>query len=278
MTGFGTSRIQETFDLSKFQVSESPKIWVFDNILSESLLSNVDYDFEHYNETNEVEPALETEDSLAPHFNEEGQANEKWVYMRPEDAASLVDTIKRLGHIRHSYQDKIAIMEKEKGAEDQYAHMDRYVFKHPEHLTKTVNASLLHDVGDGEMIPRVSFVINFSNEGGCRFPNGTTVKFIPAKRGRVVMFENYVKGGAEIDPRAEHFGVYGQTAGKRVLTAGMLYNGDGPDFSSSESSSEGFLYFPSGTVSNEANAPSAFPSKPTASYPTSHIGRRRKSN
>lgn len=256
-------------DLRTYQVSESPKMWIIDGLLSQVLLSRVDEAFTIANKTGNYPLSIldwrtcgadlslaELYSSVIPHEDSfvreedyDAAQVQRGIQMTPEDSKELMATIKMFSHVEGSYQDELYVIETPRGAEDQDAHQDRFQYDlHPDYLAKTVNASLLHDMGEegsGFVVPRVSFVINFSDVGGLLFPNAKTQKFVPAKKGRVVMFENYVNGGADVDPTAEHYGVYDERDGKRVATGGVLYNGEGPDFSSTKTS-EGFVYLTKG--------------------------------
>jgi len=84
-----------------------------------------------------------------------------------------------------------------------------------------------------KVVPTVTVVVYFNSVGGICFPNAPEeVGTIAAERGRVVMFENYLKDcqRPSHNPAAAHYGLYFQDKPKRILVMGILAN-QTPQFS-----------------------------------------------
>lgn len=84
-----------------------------------------------------------------------------------------------------------------------------------------------------KVVPAVTVVVYFNSVGGICFPNAPEeVGTIAAKRGRVVMFENYLEDCQRPthNPAAAHYGLYFQDKPKRILVMGILAN-QTPQFS-----------------------------------------------
>merc|ERR1719410_1829414 len=78
---------------------------------------------------------------------------------------------------------------------------------------------------------------------------------IPAKAGRVVMFENYLKDGRTVDVNVVHSG-YSEHSdrAKRLILAGIYYDGPNFDMTSRSTIPGSFMYF-----SERASAPALYP-------------------
>jgi len=84
-----------------------------------------------------------------------------------------------------------------------------------------------------KVVPTVTVVVYFNSVGGICFPNAPEeAGTIAAERGRVVMFENYLKDcqRPSHNPAAAHYGLYFQDKPKRILVMGILAN-QTPQFS-----------------------------------------------
>ena len=116
----------------------------------------------------------------------------------------------------------------------QQAHMDSFDIRNvPAPLAPLVDRKRLsspHNLPDWAVttpptfvIPTLSFVVYFNDVGGCTFPHAEMAnKTIQGKRGRIIMFGNYIDSQRPShDTTAMHFGTYdGKT--KRIMTMGML--------------------------------------------------------
>ncbi|CAE7688824.1 unnamed protein product [Symbiodinium sp. KB8] len=82
------------------------------------------------------------------------------------------------------------------------------------------------------VVPTISVVVYFNSVGGLQFPHSADkLGTIAAKRGRIVMFQNYVDTDRpHHDSMAAHCGVYLDSLPKRILVMGILAN-ETPSFS-----------------------------------------------
>ncbi|CAE7353095.1 unnamed protein product [Symbiodinium sp. CCMP2592] len=82
------------------------------------------------------------------------------------------------------------------------------------------------------VVPTISVVVYFNSVGGLQFPHSADeLGTIAAKRGRIVMFQNYVDTDRPYhDSMAAHCGIYLDSLPKRILVMGILAN-DTPSFS-----------------------------------------------
>lgn len=189
-------------------VCSDPHIWVFDGLLSDALLKRVDEEFEQV----------------------------KWKSMNGRQVRILelkVDEV--IGELPRtlcaiSHIDEVApchnvwIMDVQ--GRDQGAHMDGWEVSRNREYTKHLDmskCSVQTHKGFSTVIPTLSFVIYFNDVGGCTFPKAAMPNpTVPAKRGRILMFQNYDDAQRPAhNPSAVHFGVYGDSP-KRVMTAGVL--------------------------------------------------------
>jgi len=135
---------------------------------------------------------------------------------------------------------------------DQGAHMDGWEVEKSRQSMQMLDlskCSIQCHNGFNTVIPTLSFVIYFNDSGGISFPRASLSKpMISAKRGRIVMFQNYDDTNRPAhNPKALHHGVYGQSF-KRVMTAGVMSSEtplqlQGPEFANAPFT-RGFLYAP----------------------------------
>ncbi|CAE7331444.1 unnamed protein product [Symbiodinium sp. CCMP2456] len=99
------------------------------------------------------------------------------------------------------------------------------------------------------VVPTISVVVYFNSVGGLHFPHSADkLGTIAAKRGRIVMFQNYVDTDRpHHDSMAAHCGIYLDSLPKRILVMGILAN-ETPSFSQrrpgSTSPKPGLIYCP----------------------------------
>lgn len=218
------------FDLGPYQVSESPKVWVFDGLLSDDALKAVNNSF-----------AGKTQYG-------------SWEI--PKASNEIMDTLQILAHVDHPllYQDMMYVAEYQPGYH-QSAHMDRYsLSNYPDELLKTVNVSRLalvdeeangfNEPSHDQAIPLYSFIVNFGNVGSTNFVGGEEETSIPAKANRIVMWQNYLEDGS-VDHAALHHGIYPDVEdGKRILSAGAVADPLNQPNLRSNVASHGWLHFP----------------------------------
>lgn len=235
-------------------VCSDPHIWVFDGLLSDSLLKRVDEAFEQV----------------------------KWKSMNgrrvrivelnvDEVIEELPRTLCAISHIEEVAPCRnVWIMDVQ--GRDQGAHMDGWEVSPNREYTKHLDmskCSVQTHKGFNTVIPTLSFVIYFNDVGGCAFPKAAMPNpTVPAKRGRILMFHNYNDSQRPAhNPAAVHFGVYGD-APKRVMTAGVLSHETPWELlgASSDRKTQGVLYAPimhrSNTSCGEPDPPRAPPAPP----------------
>eukprot|EP00928_Gymnodinium_smaydae_P040112 TRINITY_DN27260_c0_g1_i1.p1 TRINITY_DN27260_c0_g1~~TRINITY_DN27260_c0_g1_i1.p1 ORF type:complete len:561 (-),score=95.99 TRINITY_DN27260_c0_g1_i1:272-1954(-) len=215
-------------------VCSDPPIWVFDGLLSEKLLDHVDASFE----------GLEWRSM-------NGREVRILEHEVDEVTAELPRTLCEISHIDEiSPCQKVWIMDVQ--GRDQGAHMDGWEVAKSREAMKQLDlskCSVQNHQGFSTIIPTLSFVIYFNDVGGCTFPKAAMEQAsIPAKRGRILMFQNYKDADRPAhNPAAVHFGVYGASP-KRVMTAGVMSSETPVGLQSSPfggpSKTKGFLYAP----------------------------------
>jgi len=157
---------------------------------------------------------------------------------------------------------------------DQGAHMDGWEVEKSRQSMQMLDlskCSIQCHKGFSTVIPTLSFVIYFNDSGGISFPRALLSRpVISAKRGRIVMFQNYDDMNRPAhNPKALHHGVYGQSF-KRVMTAGVMSSEtplqlQSPEFADAPLA-RGFLYAPimhrSNTSCGDISTPSPPPRPP----------------
>lgn len=237
------------------QVCSDPPIWVFDGLLSDSLLERVDTSFEDIQwQTMNGRTVRMVELSIDDQLSE------------------LTQTLRSISHIEDVAPCGKAWIMDVRGR-DQGAHVDGWELEKSRksmELLDLSKCSVQCHNGFKTVIPTLSFVIYFNDSGGIAFPKAALPNpTIPAKRGRIVMFSNYddLHRPAH-NPKAVHYGVYGDVP-KRVMTAGVMSSETPAALSGSQNDgapkTKGFLYAPIMHRSNTAcgnDSPPAPPPKP----------------
>lgn len=215
------------------QVCCDPPIWVFDDLLSDSLLRRVDDSFEgirwqpmNGRQVRMVELSID------------------------EQLAELTETLRSISHIEDVAPcGKAWIMDVI--GRNQGPHLDGWEVEKNAHmqLLDLSRCSVQCHKGFSTIIPTLSFVVYFNDAGGIAFPQAALPNpTIPAKRGRILMFQNYDDAQRPAhNPRAVHYGIYGDFP-KRVMTAGVMSSSTPSELSGSSpagaSKTKGFLYAP----------------------------------
>jgi len=249
------------YDVEKNMVCSDPPIWVFDGLLSDALLARIDDSFDGVkwrpmNGRNVRTVQLNTDDN----FDE------------------LTNTKCQISHIEEITPcNKVWIMDV--GGRRQSAHMDGWEIEKNRESLKHLDlskCSVQSHRGFNTIIPTLSFVIYFNDSGGCTFPRADLPNpTIPAKRGRILMFQNYKDSERPAhNPAAMHFGEYGDIP-KRVMTAGVMSSETPSGLLDSQHAggqkTRGFLYAPimhrsntscGDTFSERAPSPPRAPPKP----------------
>mmetsp|Transcript_18195 Transcript_18195/g.32474 ORF Transcript_18195/g.32474 Transcript_18195/m.32474 type:complete len:478 (+) Transcript_18195:86-1519(+) len=214
-------------------VCSDPPIWVFDGLLSDSLLERVDNSFNgikwqslNGRQVRRVELRVDEQLEELPHVLREISQIED---VAPCNSVWIMDVVGR----------------------DQAPHMDGWDLEKNKdmELLDVSKCSVQCHKGFNTIIPTLSFVIYFNNSGGITFPKASLPSpSIPAKRGRIVMFQNYddLYRPAH-NPKAMHYGFYGDTP-KRVMTAGVMSSETPLGLSGAQlpgtPRTQGFLYAP----------------------------------
>lgn len=209
--------IGDDFDLSHYQICKDPKIWVLDGFLPEKLLSLVDRSLDKDLPTRIV-------------HNEYNHATKvRMIELRRSESngtETLFNVLTRIANV-HEVDKCQRVVVSEIWGVDQDAHIDKISVASlaPEnqglHFLNLDNFER-YQFTPSTVAPTFSFVINFNDVGELIFPHIDPIK---AKRGRIVMFQNYFDGEERrIHPLAKHYGGYECNQSKRIVTAGILTN------------------------------------------------------
>jgi hypothetical protein len=236
------------------QVCQDPPIWIFDDLLSDSLLARVDSAFDGI----KTQPLNGREVRMV-----ELNIDEHFV--------ELTHTLRDISYITDEASCGKAWVMDVKGR-NQGPHMDGWELeKHREsmQLLDLSKCSVQCHNGFNTIIPTLSIIVYFNDSGGCAFPRAALPNpVIPARRGRILMFQNYndVHRPAH-NPNAVHYGVYGDGF-KRVMTAGVMSSETPVQLSGYSAAgtrrTQGFLYAP---IMHRANTSCGTPSPPTPPPP-----------
>lgn len=243
------------------QVCLDPPIWVFDDVLSESLLDRVDDAFEGISWQ-----SMNGRQVRMVELNVDAQLEE------------LTRTLLDISHVEDVAPHGKAWIMDVKGR-DQGPHLDGWEVENCRDSMKSLDltkCSVQCHKGFSTVIPTLSFVVYFNGSGGIAFPRADLPNpQIPAKRGRIVMFQNYddLRRPAH-NPKAVHYGVYGSIP-KRVMTAGVMSSETPAELSgccsAGKSKTQGFLYAPimhrSNTACSGADSPPTPPPPPPKPKP-----------
>jgi len=198
------------FDKEPFRLYPNCNIWVFDNLLSSSFLALTDQEFmngEKIVKQAKYNPHLKTTQVRIPRMS--------W-------SAEVFEVLLRISNVRPIEIPSFFIVREVTGQTDhhpQNEHMDYASLEDIDIKTQLSWDQFQFDTSH-EKIPTFSFIVYFKNIGRIVFPNvGETVN---ARRGRIVMFQNYHNHiNRKIDYRALHYGTY-STEPKRLALFGIL--------------------------------------------------------
>mmetsp|Transcript_35854 Transcript_35854/g.83428 ORF Transcript_35854/g.83428 Transcript_35854/m.83428 type:complete len:416 (-) Transcript_35854:132-1379(-) len=210
-------------------VCSDPPIWVFDGLFSDAVLKRVDDSFQ------------------GATWTKLNQRHVRAVELDvDEQLAELTQTLVDLSCVEEAIPCRKAWVMDVHGKQ-QEPHMDGWDLEKNRESLGLLDLSkccVQSHQGFRTVIPTLSFITYFNDEGGCTFPH--TALNIAAKRGRVIMFHNYVGLQRPAhNPAAVHFGVYGD-APKRVMTAGIMSSETPGELLGQRAAckTKGFLYAP----------------------------------
>jgi hypothetical protein len=235
------------------QVCADPPIWIFDGLISESVLLHVDSAFEG------IEwQTMNGRQVRMVEFNVDDQLADLTCALRD---ISHIDDVSPCG--------KAWVMDVQ--GRNQGPHLDGWELEKNRdmQLLDLSRCSVQCHNGFNTIIPTLSMVIYFNDFGGIAFPHADLPNpTIPAKRGRIVMFQNYHDSCRPAhNPKAMHYGVYGNGA-KRVMTAGVMSNETPLELSGARPvgvpKTRGFLYAP---IMHRANTSCGNRTPPTPPTP-----------
>jgi len=233
-----------SFDASAYLVCETPKIWVFDDLLSENLLTHIDNLFEstqlravNENTTNRRSQVLDI--VIDKHTRELTEVICMVSNIEPIEQCQTVSISDVLGgsqnpHVDHMDVDSLA------------PRYQKLQFLDLSKQSAPPNSKAV--------VPTFSIVVYFNNVGSIVFPEACLPNgCIHGRRGRIIMFQNYVDSARPChSPEAVHYGTYFDSVPKRIMTAGILSNETPsmfPCFPASGHRVKGLLYS-AGTRSN----------------------------
>jgi len=206
-------------DMSSYLVCSEPNIWIFDGLLSEAFLQHVDSAFEsgQVHECHQVE-AGRRRDSRSVQLAV-GRGTQE-----------IVDVIRTLGHIDEVEPCRKLCISDVCG-DTQTPHVDHINI---DDISRTYKKTGFVDMGKqsagksnaSKIVPTFSFVVYFNSVGGIKFPQARLPHcIIPGRRGRIVMFQNYIDSQRPAyNPLATHYGIYFDDIPKRVMAMGILAN------------------------------------------------------
>lgn len=210
------------FDTAPYLVCSEPNIWVFDDLLPENFLTHIDKIFD----SGDVD--IEKVPDKRDHF--------KFVRMvtlergKNNGSSALLDTFAKISHVTEIEKCRYVVVSEIWG-ENQDCHMDHADIDNLAPAYQKLGFLNLNRFNrfcfdKSKVIPTFSFVVNINDVGSIVFPNAAlTDKTIPAKRGRIVMFQNYIESQRPItNTLCHHYGTYSTEKAKRVITAGVLSN------------------------------------------------------
>lgn len=218
-------------------VCEHPKIWVFDDLLSEGFLKHVDSLFD----SGKV-PATQ--------YNVFGKVRTAHSVLIDVDDVSreLIDIVREIAHV-HEVEPCTKLMVSDLYGDAQDAHVDHastqdlaIAFENLGFLDLSKQSKSEQDTT--RVVPTVSLVVYFDNVGGISFPKAHMPNdTITAQRGRIVMFHNYIDNERPAhNAAALHYGFYfpDQQRKRRLMTMGIMAN----ETPTSVSIAEAIIYCP----------------------------------
>eukprot|EP00931_Biecheleriopsis_adriatica_P027379 TRINITY_DN16484_c0_g1_i1.p1 TRINITY_DN16484_c0_g1~~TRINITY_DN16484_c0_g1_i1.p1 ORF type:complete len:443 (-),score=76.84 TRINITY_DN16484_c0_g1_i1:1198-2526(-) len=220
-------------------VCTTPKIWVFDDLCSDRFLKHVD-------------TLLDSETVHDKQYEVFGKVRKaRCVPIEvDEQSQELLEVVKSIANVQE-VEPCTKLMVSDIYGDSQDAHIDHASmqdlatsFKKLDFLDTSRQSTSSQDAS--RIVPTVSLVIYFNDVGGIRFPHAQmAVDTIPAKRGRLVMFNNYIDGQRpNHDSAALHYGFYfpDKQRRRRLMTMGIMAN-ETPSMSQN-SAVGGFIYCP----------------------------------
>ncbi|CAE7228210.1 CML1 [Symbiodinium natans] len=220
------------------RVCKDPPIWIFDGLLSEKLLQQVDAELD-----------------VLPWHSMNGRCVRMAELAVDGALEELPQKLRSVCHIQDVAEyGRIWVMDVI--GRDQGPHIDGWELaqaKQQMHGVDLSRCSVQKHKGFSTVIPTLSFVVYFNDVGGIAFPEAElSTPVIQAKRGRIVMFQNYDDSKRPAhNPKAVHYGVYAGSGDdvpfKRVLTAGVMASETPPQLLGNQKDAPaipGFLYAP----------------------------------
>lgn len=222
------------FDLSTFKVTDQPNMWMFDNLLSKEFLDYVDQQFE-------------AQDLPVRHEKVVAYEKHSRSLMLPldEHTVEFTNLLEKLGHFV-PVEDCPVLVISDVWGDDQGCHLDHVEIDDLAPLYQNLrfldgDKQRQHPENPGRIVPTLSIVVYFNDEGSINFPKLDLE--LQGKRGRIFMWQNYKdEERPEANPLAAHYGKYDQTRPKRVMACGILAN-ETPD-PTQPATTEGVLYCP----------------------------------
>jgi hypothetical protein len=203
---------KDYFYKESYRLNPNCNIWVFDNLLSSSFLAKADEAF------------MNGKQRIAQ-FGPNSLLTIKRVRIhRASWSTELYDVLHRIANVRpielpqfFDIGDVAGITEQAK----QEAHIDVGGVQDFGDIPKQISLDKFQRDPDNKTVtPTFSFILYFNDVGAVVFPK--VGEMIKARRGRIVMFQNYFNPmDKNIDCRAMHYGTY-STEPKRFAVYGML--------------------------------------------------------
>lgn len=222
------------FDLDKYKVTDKPNMWMFDDLLSKEFLDYIDQQFEtldlpvHHEKLHTYEKHTR---SLALPLDEK--------------TVEFTNLLEKLGHFVPTEACPMLVISEVWG-DDQGAHLDHVevdnlapLYQNLQFLDREKQRQ--HPDNQGRIVPTLSMVTYFNDEGSIVFPKLDME--LEGKRGRIFMWQNYHdEKRPEANPLSTHYGKYSHTRCKRVMACGVLSN-ETPD-PTQPATTKGVLYCP----------------------------------
>jgi len=197
------------FDTDSFRLDPNYNIWVFDNLLSSYFLELVDQDCME-------RPGSPKQMDHNPHLT-------KYSVRIPRTSwtEEVFEVLFRIANVCTNETTRYFIVGDVTGPTNQALQAEHMDWGAVRNLGTELSSDRLHFDDKGEnVIPTFSFILYFNDVGGLVFPN--IGKAVNAKRGRIVMLQNYHKGAdMKVDYRNRHYGTY-TTEPKRLALFGIL--------------------------------------------------------
>lgn len=193
-----------------YKIASQPATWVFDGLLSDRLLNHID---------------KQCDSTSGVTSNTDGRLSRTVTIQVDEISKELIDVLVALSGAQ-IVSTCTSIRVQDISGSDQHIHMDHINIQalrdpNPSTFAYLLDMSRLSSSEDeNTVVPTFSFCVYLNNVGRCIFP--LTGSSISSRRGRILMFQNYIDSKRPAhDPAAAHFGTYASDS-KRIITAGML--------------------------------------------------------